>query len=318
MDIAEKMEIIKRLGDSNLKEDILIPLFEAMGSIWIRDFQGEMKDEIRMAYCLKDPVFRKVTGVSVLRDNIVGNCSGNGNVSKIFEDIRKAINDPFLGEDGKEEFLNSYILISLGKIDKISRDIIISSTKKESKQLTVELFDCERLIAYIDKYIPDFFFTIEKIKPLLEDELTDNILELLEKMNCMNVRKTHKKTGELGVDVVFELDTVFGPLFCGAQIKKDKIHGSSTGDPKGNFAIIYSQAMEALQIPHFDEAHHTRKMLDIFLVITSNEITDVAKIGLEKTLIHEKKRNIRFVDRMVLVRWLRKYAPELLRGDIHG
>ena len=137
-------------------------------------------------------------------------------------------------------------------------------------------------------------------------------------MNCKNVRKTHRKTGELGVDVVFELDTVFGPLFCGAQIKKDKIHGSSNGDPKGNFAIVYSQAMEALQIPHFDDAHHTKKMLDIFLVITSDEITDVAKSGLEEKLVCENKRNIRFADKMILVRWLRKYAPELLRGDIDG
>jgi hypothetical protein len=318
MDIAEKVRIIQRLKNNSLRENILIPLFEAMGYIWIRDSQSKMKNEIRMIMYMEGPLFNTITGVSVLRDNIAGDCSKNGNASRIFKNIKNAITEPNVVENGVEETLNGYILVSLGKINQVSRDSIISSIKIEYKHVIIWFVDCEELVTYIDKYMPDFFPTIEKIEVLREDELTDNIIELLEKMNCKHVRKTHRQTGELGVDVVFEMDTVFGPLFCGAQIKRKKIHGNSKGDPKGNYSVIYSQAMEAIQIPHFHEAHNTEKMLDIFLVITSKEITDGAKSKLEKKLIHEKKRNIRFVDGMTLVKWFRKHTPELLRGDIYG
>lgn len=133
-----------------------------------------------------------------------------------------------------------------------------------------------------------------------EDETTEKLLvPLFRRLGFHRVTPSghREKALEFGKDLwmKYQLPTGHWLYFC-AQIKRDKIDASGSGDMK-NVSTVLTQAKMAIEHPIFDPDANRKFLLDHIFIISAGEITRAARTWLVEHLDGDKRRHIIFMDR---------------------
>jgi len=111
------------------------------------------------------------------------------------------------------------------------------------------------------------------LQGLSEKELTKTFLIPLYEskgMGCKSVRYTHRKL-EFGKDIIYHKDDEYrNIIYTGVQVKRTKI-------ATRNVDNIFRQIFEAFGVPFTNLNDGKKKALDLFVVLTTNEILEEAK-----------------------------------------
>lgn len=145
-----------------------------------------------------------------------------------------------------------------------------------------------------------------------EKELSKKILvPLLREMGYKSVQYVCG-SDEFGRDIIFyELDKFNNQRWMGAQVKNIKIHGTSSKS-KGNVQEIVNQIQEAFNNPFFDTSSNKEEYLKDMYVVTSKEITPIAKQSIKNKF---RNQNVHFIDGQKLLELIKEYSPNLLFAE---
>ena len=150
---------------------------------------------------------------------------------------------------------------------------------------------------------------MEMLQKLSEEELTKKFLIPLydsEGMGCKNVQYTHGIL-EFGKDIVYYREDEYGNrIYTGVQVKKTKITAKSIGK-------LVSQTVEAFGEPFTNLSDGKKKDLDQFVVLTSNKISEEAKVSFWASLRGARlDKLIRCIDGHQLVALVENHLPSAL------
>ncbi|KYK35213.1 MAG: HEAT repeat domain-containing protein [Theionarchaea archaeon] len=146
---------------------------------------------------------------------------------------------------------------------------------------------------------------LEMLQKLDEKTLTKRFLIPLfsEGMECKNVQYTHGVL-EFGKDIIYYTEDEFGNRkYTGIQVKTKKITARSN-------STIFRQINEAFGGPFTDLSDGKEKDLDRFVLITSHEFTEGAKMSLSRSLkTANLQKVVTCIDGNQLVDLLDKHFP---------
>lgn len=139
-----------------------------------------------------------------------------------------------------------------------------------------------------------------------EDEFTEHVVvPLFQHLGYSRVKLKghHEKTHEFGKDLWMKFalpsDHI---LYFGAQVKVERIHASTAGEPGRNIASVLLQLKMLFEHPVFDAVTNSKHLVDHAYLISSGSITEQARHLISEDLSRSMKRQVLFMDQDDIVR----------------
>ncbi len=165
-------EGLKKIKENELRKDVLIPLFEAMGFRDVTDFHGTQELGKDIVMWKEDETGSRENYAIVAKASRV-----TGNASKVISEIRTQVDQCFGSsyketKNHSEQFVNKCWIISSSQIKPEAREKLISVFKSSNLDKNIRIIDGNELWKLIEKYL---------IKETFWDKANDidNILDSL-------------------------------------------------------------------------------------------------------------------------------------------
>lgn len=160
MEKKEKLEFLRKLKEKQLTEKVIMPLLEQMGFKNITSTHGVNEKGLDLIF-YKENEFceREYTGVQVKAVNIHGIAGKKGNATEILTQAQQAFAHSFhCIYDNKVKYIERYIVITSGKINRIARESVKEQLIEMGKYKTIQFFDGNKLVDLIDENMRSFFW----------------------------------------------------------------------------------------------------------------------------------------------------------------
>lgn len=159
MDKKEKLEILKKLDEKQLRKEVLIPLFEKMGFRDVIEYHGTIEKGKDIIFNEKDVFGEKVfTGVVVKKGDITGSASSGG-AMVVLNQIEQTFDEAYTDKYSlKEPIIDRCIVVTSGCIRQHAIESIKGRIKRTNLDKLVKFFDGSKLVDLLDDYWPEYFF----------------------------------------------------------------------------------------------------------------------------------------------------------------
>jgi restriction endonuclease Mrr len=160
MDKKEKLEILRKLDEKRLRQEVLIPLFQKMGFKDVIEYHGSTEKGKDIIYYETDRYGDKdYSGVVVKKDDISGSVSDSSGAMTVLNQIEQTFDEPYTDIYGlKELMIDRCLVITSGDIKNTAAESIRGKLKKSNLDKLVKFFDGNKLVDLLDDYMPDYFF----------------------------------------------------------------------------------------------------------------------------------------------------------------
>lgn len=242
MDHQEKLEKIRGLSEQQLRREVLIPLFIAMGCQHVIEYHGTTERG-------KDIIFYEInrfdekiyTAVVVKKERIHGAIGKPGSIADVANNqVHQALNEPYVDVYGiKKLLVDKCMVITSDEIVSSCVEAIFHTLQKQGLDKCLRCYDGNWLVQKIDEHMPTYFDDIDKDEVI--QELQAQKVELSEKkekgiriifelgrnhnipQNYINVSSTALQKAESGVTLASSLGTVASGEYWEPKLKRSDI-----------------------------------------------------------------------------------------------
>lgn len=159
MNPREKKQILNNLKETELRQDLIIPLLSKMGFNAPLEYHGpneKGKDIICFYYDkLNEQRFLAVVAKS---GDLTGNAATNTGLMNVVTQVQQAFDNPY--EDlynMRQIFINEVWVVTSGKIVAGAQESVINSLRKSNLDKQIRIIGDDRLITLIDKYFNTYW-----------------------------------------------------------------------------------------------------------------------------------------------------------------
>lgn len=128
--MTQRPDDLSVMNEAELRQAVLIPLFEEMGYHDVEEYHGGAKELGKDIVMWKpnDLGVRRNYAVVVKAEKITGQVSGRSDATKVFMQVKQCFGDPYIDPvSGDEREVHRVYVVSSGTIKKESRDAIMSA-----------------------------------------------------------------------------------------------------------------------------------------------------------------------------------------------
>lgn len=160
MEKKEKLDMLRRLNESRLRKEVLIPLFEKMGSKDVIEYHGSVEKGKDIIFYKMDEFKERIyTGVVVKVGDITGSASDSNGAMNVLNQIQQTLNVPYTDIYGLKELkIGRCIVITTGKITPEANESMKDSLKGFNLDRLVKFLDGSKVVDLLDENMPDYFF----------------------------------------------------------------------------------------------------------------------------------------------------------------
>jgi Restriction endonuclease len=154
-DETGKLAFLRGLNEAELRSNILLPLFVAMGFSNVSVHHGTLEFGKDIVFYEDDRFGERVFyGVAVKAQNIHGAVGKSGSVSSVFYQAQQARMEPWLDPStARPHDINCVIIATSGKITQEA----IASISNRMRGENIRFLDGAKIIALIDRYAPHLY-----------------------------------------------------------------------------------------------------------------------------------------------------------------
>jgi hypothetical protein len=148
----QRISFFRSLSESELRSEVLVPLFEAMGFHDVIEFHGTLEFGKDIVFYEEDRFGERIYyGVSVKAKDIHGTVAKSGNASEVLIQAQQALAEPWVDPfNGKEHLIDWVIIATSGKITHVAAFGI----RERMRGSHVRFLHGTKLLSLIDKYAP--------------------------------------------------------------------------------------------------------------------------------------------------------------------
>ena len=96
MDKKVKLDMLRKLNESQLRKEVLVPLFEKMGFKDVIQYHGSVEKGKDIIFYELDKFDEKIyTGVVVKAGDITGSVSSSSGAMNVLNQIQQTLNEPY-------------------------------------------------------------------------------------------------------------------------------------------------------------------------------------------------------------------------------
>lgn len=161
MEKKEKLNMLRKLNESRLRIEVLVPLFQKMGFKDVIEYHGsaEKGKDIIFFYELDKFDNKIYTGVVVKAGDITGSASSSSGAMNVLNQIQQTLNEPYTDIYGLKELkIDRCIVITTGKITSQAVESIKGSLKGFNLDKLLSFFDGNKIVDLLEKHMPGYFF----------------------------------------------------------------------------------------------------------------------------------------------------------------
>ncbi len=160
MEKKEKLDMLRKLNESRLRKEVLVPLFEKMGFKDVIEYHGSVEKGKDIIFYEMDKFDNKIyTGVVVKAGDITGSASSSSGAMNVLNQIQQTLNEPYTDIYGLKELkIDRCIVITTGEITPQSIESIKGSLKGFNLDKLLSFFDGNKIVDLLEKHMPDYFF----------------------------------------------------------------------------------------------------------------------------------------------------------------
>lgn len=149
---------LREMTEDELRTEVLIPLFRAMGFRDVKHFHGGSLEKGKDIVMWEADKFRERVnyGVVVKATKISGKVSGKSSATEVYMQVKQCLNSTYPDSVTLEEqYIHRCLVISSKEISKEAQDAIKDSLRESGSDKVTEFIDGDRLWGeYIEKYLP--------------------------------------------------------------------------------------------------------------------------------------------------------------------
>ena len=152
--------MLRKLNESQLRKEVLVPLFEKMGFKDVIQYHGSVEKGKDIIFYELDKFDEKIyTGVVVKAGDITGSVSSSSGAMNVLNQIQQTLNEPYTDIYGLKELkIDRCIVITTGEITPQSIESIKGSLKGFNLDKLLSFFDGSKVVDLLEKHMPDYFF----------------------------------------------------------------------------------------------------------------------------------------------------------------
>jgi len=159
MKYEDKVEQLAKLAESEIRQQVLIPLLNAMGFSDVYEFHGPKekgKDLIfREASCFKE-IFIHAAVVS--KHDITGSVGDTKSAERILDQVRMALEEPYVDiYTGRSTSVDRCWVFTSGRILPTAIDSISGHLQRSHLDKLVRFVDGTKVIGLIDEFYPQYW-----------------------------------------------------------------------------------------------------------------------------------------------------------------
>jgi hypothetical protein len=172
MDREEKLAMLQRLGEFQLRKNVMIPLFKKVEKFKdIKDCHGNRKFGIDIQFYEEIGIGERLYyGVQLKTKDISGTSGKRGNIKTIIDQAEEAHNKGFYCvEEKKNRTIDRFLVVTTGNITPKAEEIISTSLAKHNLEKLISFWNGERLVDFIESHDTGFFTEQATIKGVSEE-----------------------------------------------------------------------------------------------------------------------------------------------------
>lgn len=183
MNHSEKVQILKKLNEQELRRDVIIPLLSKMGYLSPIEYHG-VSERGKDIICYDYNKLNEIDYLSIVAKttDIKGNISTDRGLREMIFQVEQSFNNRY--DDlysMKQVFINEVWIITTGKLASGAQESVIDTLRKNNLDKKVKIIHDDRLVSLIDRYYETYWSLADETKETLiiqRDRLL-NYLELL-------------------------------------------------------------------------------------------------------------------------------------------
>ena len=167
----EKLAMLQRLGEFQLRKNVMIPLFKKVEKFKdIKDCHGNREFGIDIQFYEEIGIGERLYyGVQLKTKDISGTSGKRGNIKTIIDQAEEAHNKGFYCvEEKKNRTIDRFLVVTTGNITPKAEEIIRNSLAKHNLEKLISFWNGERLVDFIESHDTDFFTEQATIKEVSE------------------------------------------------------------------------------------------------------------------------------------------------------
>ncbi|MBE9592657.1 MAG: nucleotide-binding protein [Proteobacteria bacterium] len=172
MDRQEKLEILQRLGEFQLRKNVMIPLFKKVEKFKdVRDCHGNKEFGIDIEFYEEIGIGERLYyGVQLKTKDISGTSAKRGNIKTISDQAEEAHNKGFYCvEEKKNRTIDRFLVVTTGNIAPKAEETIRDSLAKHNLEKLISFWNGERLVDFVESHDSEFFTEQATIKEVSEE-----------------------------------------------------------------------------------------------------------------------------------------------------
>ena len=160
MDRKEKLEILQKLDEKKLKNDVLISLFRTMEFNDVIDYHGSVEEGKDLIFFEENKIGeREYIAVQAKAVKIHGRVGEKGNASEVLTQAQQAFTSTFVDVyDGKEKRVDKVFIVSSHEIDSSAKESIRGTLQSINIFKHISFIEGDKLVELIDRYMPSLFW----------------------------------------------------------------------------------------------------------------------------------------------------------------
>ena len=160
MKTQEKLDILCKLSEDQLRDSIVVPLLESMGFKDITKSHGRTEHGVDLiAYKENEFDVREYTGFQVKARSIHGAASKKGNATEVLIQAQEAFGHSFLDiYDGQTRNIDRFIVMTSGNIRVEAKNSIKDQLVNLGQSKAIQFLDGRKMVGLIDKCMPSLFW----------------------------------------------------------------------------------------------------------------------------------------------------------------
>lgn len=185
MEMQEKEKLVKELNEADLREKLLIPLFNKIGFIdpvLYHHANEKGKDIVLKEF---DNKFKKTSYISVVvkAGDVTGAASGSSSYFTLLNQIKQSLNESYKHVyELREVDIDQVIIVVSGRILPTALESVYGTLKADRLDKAIrEVIDLAKLIGLVDNYFPEFwneYFNEKESLLLQRNYLLNNLTKL--------------------------------------------------------------------------------------------------------------------------------------------